>query len=390
MAKARIEEHGITDDGLIAHVHLVLGLGYIAAGCWDRALQVNLRARAVLEELGDLAQVASILNNLGLIHVETGRYDEGEQLLLRTLSLYSELNDVLSTGYTFTELGRLYFKKGDLAAALRYGSRALSIFWEHKGLMDKAEVARLCELFGSIAHATGDRDGALNYMRRATTYYAQRGLWREWAGSSQELERILQTPPGAPTLAKAAIDWQDKQRLRFFTTLLGLMDTLESLYPSRRGKAELVTKYALILGEAAGLASGRLEELSHAARLHDVGLTSMETDLDQGLVTEELGMDHPLLGERVLKMFGVSDRVQLAVRHQHEHFDGSGGPDGLAGEQIPLYSRIIAVADAYVEQVLSSDDPKKAHTGAFGYVQSCAGRKFDPMIVDVFVRLHEV
>ena len=346
--------------------------------------------RAVLEDLGDRSQVAGILNNLGLIHVETGRLDEGERLLLQSLSLCDELNDVLSTGYTFTELGRLYYKKGDLAAALRYGSRALGIFWETIGLMDKAEVARLCELFGSVAHATGDRKGAVSYLQRAATYYAQRGLWREWAASTRELERIIQTSPGGHVLARAAIDWQDKRRLRYFTTLLGLMDTLESLYPSRRAKAELVAKYALIVGEASGLVPGRLEELSHAARLHDIGLTSMEAELESepgvGVVIE----DHPLLGERVLQMFGVSDRVQLAVRHQHEHFDGSGGPDGLAGEQIPLFSRIIAVVDAYVERVLSLDDPKQAHSCALEYVRANAGRKFDPAIVDVFVSLHEV
>lgn len=386
-AKARLEQLGVVDEALMGHVNLLLGLSYIAAGCWEKALRANLQARDVFERRGDAAQVAGILNNLGLIHVETGRFDEAERLLLRSLSVYHELGDVMSTGYTLTELGRLYFKKGDPAAALRFGSRALGIIWENTGLMDMAEVARLCELFGSVAYATGDRKGAVDYLRRATTYYAQRGLWRQWAEATKELDQILHSGPRESESTRAAIDWRDKQRLRHLTTLLGLMDTLESLYPTRRRKAELVTKYSLILGEQLGLGPGRLKELSQAARLHDIGLTSMASEGEPGEGDHD---ERPLLGELVLRSFGVSDRVQHAVRHQREHFDGSGGPDGLVGEEIPVDSRVIAVAEAYVQRVLASDDPKKSHTAALAYVCSGSSRKFDPAIVDTLVRLHDV
>lgn len=391
LARERAKAAGIDDPALLAHVDVLLGIGYCAASRWEEAIVANLRAKALLKELNDPAGVAKTLNNLGVSYVESGRYDEGERLLLESISQMEHVEDLSTRAYTYTELGRLYYKKGDLAQALRYGSQALRILWDNMGLIDKAEVARLCDLFGAIAEATGDRSGALNYMQRATTYYAQQGLWREWSAATRTLDEIIRKDAGERS-SKVAIGWEDKQILRYFTTLLGLMDTLECLYPHLRGKSELVTKYSLLLGEALGIDRSDRERLSHAARLHDVGLTSME--IDQEIVPAGVGQDvnvtHPVLGERVLKMFGAPAEVQRAVRHHHEHYDGSGVPDGLAGEEIPIFSRIIAVADAYVTRAIGAEDPKHAHSRALAAVAAEAGRRFDPAVIRVFIDLHEV
>jgi len=377
------------DPDLEAHTHEILSLGYVAVGDWERAAVAAEAARKSFEATGDKAGVAKMLNNLGLIRIETGKYDEGESLLNASLRLMESLQDSAQAAYTYTELGRLCFKRKDLAGALRFGSKALRLLWDNMGMIDKAEIARLCELFGSIAHSVGDRQGAITYLQRASTYYAQQDRWREWQGANESLARVIRGEPGEHS-EKIAIDIEDRERLRYLTTLLGLMDTLECFYPTLRGKSELVTKYALLIGERCGLAAQDLERLSHAARLHDIGLTSMDAGAGEpaGTLGEGAAV-HAVFGERILKMFGVHEEVQKAVRHQREWFDGSGSPDGLAGSEIPLFSRIIAVAEAYIATTLACPDPRRSHSEGMRAVAALSGRRFDPVVIDRFIRLHE-
>lgn len=376
----------IHDTQVLGHIELVLGLGYIAAEQWDHALCANSRAKAALESQNDRLGVAKTLNNMGLIHVETGNYDEGERLLLESLRVMSEFDDRSTSAYAYTELARLNLLRGDVAVALKYGGEALRTLWGNVGLIDKAEVARLCELFGSITQLTGDRSSALSYMQRATTYYAQLGLWREWQASTHVLEQLM-SRSAENKRRKIAVEWEDKQLLKHFTTLLGLMDALESLNPDRRGKAELVTKYALLIGEGFGISHSDQARLAHAARLHDIGCITLGGD-EEGTDDGDEYLTHPLLGERMLEMFDVDESVQKAVRHHREWFDGTGGPDGLKGKAIPLFARIIAVAEGYVAHVLQRKDPMNAHTDSLRLLCAQSGQRYDPDVVDAFITIH--
>jgi HD-GYP domain-containing protein (c-di-GMP phosphodiesterase class II) len=90
---------------------------------------------------------------------------------------------------------------------------------------------------------------------------------------------------------------------------------------------------------------------------------------------------------------GVPDLEEVAsvIRYYHEHWDGSGYPKGLRGEQIPLHARIIAVADAYDE--MTTRHPLKlngTHQEAVERLQSAAGKKFDPSVVNVFCQLRSI
>lgn len=386
-AFALLEEAGEADAALWAHMQEILGLAYGAAGEWMKAVAAGEAAKQAFRRLGDTAGVAKVLNNLGLIHGEAGRLDEAEQLLGASLSLMESIRDFSTTAYTYTELGRLMYKKGDIAGAVRYGGRALRLLWDNMGQIDKAEVARLCELFGSISSSLGDRRGAVTYLQRASTYYAQRDMWREWQNANDTLNLLIRDGGERQVQNKIAIALEDRRLLRYFTTLLGLLDTLESLHPDLRSKSELVTKYALLVGEACGLQGVAIERISHAARLHEIGFTSMgvreSSDLPEGVDSS-----HPVIGERVLRMFGLHEEVQKAVRHQCERYDGSGSPDGLKGSDIPLFSRIIAVVEAYVSHVMAHPDPGAAHSSAMAAIAAESGSRFDPEIIEALIALH--
>lgn len=375
--------------GIAPDVALLLGRLYIAQECWDDALQYSYKALESFERAGDRPGMAKALNNIGLVYIETGAYDEARRYLERSLDVKRELNDAGSSVYTLTELGRMAFKQGDLGMAVRHGRTALQILWQNVGLMDKAEVARLCRLFGSVAASTGDRQSASSYLQRASTYYAQLGLWREWSAVNAELQDLVRRGRTHQP-ARAAIEWEDKVILRYFTTLLGLMDTMESLYPELRGKSELVTAYALLLGEACRLDKEELQHLSHAARLADIGLTSNDADGDGAAGVGRRSAEHPLLGEKILEVFSVSEETRIAVRHHHEHYDGSGSPDGLKGERIPLASRILAVVEAYVTRAaVDVEDGGVGHAVSMQHLWNEAGKRFDPNLVELFSAMHE-
>jgi HD-GYP domain-containing protein (c-di-GMP phosphodiesterase class II) len=97
---------------------------------------------------------------------------------------------------------------------------------------------------------------------------------------------------------------------------------------------------------------------------------------------------HPVVGERILTPIAQLDEVRRIVRCAHEHFDGTGYPDGLVGEQIPLESRIVLVCDAY--HAMITDRPYRGSLGvdeARRRLVEDAGTQFDPQVVDALLRV---
>src|SRR5207248_10325782 len=94
---------------------------------------------------------------------------------------------------------------------------------------------------------------------------------------------------------------------------------------------------------------------------------------------------HTIIGERILAAAPALRPVASLVRFSHEHWDGSGYPDGLAGEDIPLGARIIAVCDAFM--AMTQPRPGRttmSHADALKELRSCAGSQFDPKLVEIF------
>ncbi|TMG50564.1 MAG: response regulator [Chloroflexi bacterium] len=181
--------------------------------------------------------------------------------------------------------------------------------------------------------------------------------------------------------------------------LEGLVMTLaravEDREQSSAGLAEKVAHWATQLGGAIELPEDQLTLLYKAALLHDVGTLSVPVDvLSKGgrLDPGEFGQvkRHPVVGEQILGALPRSDQLLPAVRHHHERIDGAGYPDGLGGDDIPLFARIIAVADAFV--AMTSDRPYRgrlSRTEAIGILRQGAGKQWDATLVERFLPLIE-
>jgi putative nucleotidyltransferase with HDIG domain len=183
-----------------------------------------------------------------------------------------------------------------------------------------------------------------------------------------------------------------------------VMDTLTSLALAvdakdqfTQGHSNKVSSYAVLIAEAIGLKGPEIEEVRLGGMLHDVGKV--------GIVESILNKNGPLnpdeweamkrhvqYGAKLLEPLRGTERIREMVAHHHEFFDGSGYPNGLAGSQIPLGARIIAIADAY-DTITSERTYKKARTPeeAFQELDRCGNAQFDPELVQLFIsRLREL
>ena len=158
------------------------------------------------------------------------------------------------------------------------------------------------------------------------------------------------------------------------------------------GHGERCAHYAGLIGRGLNLEPQEVEDLAFAARVHDVGkLFVPERIMNKAgaLTDDELKaiQNHPRLGAEVLRTIPASQHIEQAIAAHHEAFDGSGYPSRLQGEDIPLWGRIIAVADAYVNMTSDrSFAPAKTHEQAIAELEALSGTRYDGMIVRLLAR----
>jgi len=154
-------------------------------------------------------------------------------------------------------------------------------------------------------------------------------------------------------------------------------------------------RLAAAFADKAGLDDTDRDTLLQSAALLDLGELAVPRAVlnKPGRLTEgeyELIKSHTELGANILRLMAGCEPVADAVRHHHERFDGSGYPSGLAGQQIPLAARVLAIIDSYV--ALTHDRPhRRAVTpeAALKEIVSCAGTLYDPALVKMFVKVVE-
>jgi HD-GYP domain-containing protein (c-di-GMP phosphodiesterase class II) len=158
------------------------------------------------------------------------------------------------------------------------------------------------------------------------------------------------------------------------------------------GHGDLVARYTDMLGRAMGMPTEELADLVYAARVHDVGkLFVPERILNKpGPLTDEefyLTKVHSRMGAEMVGTIPGSERMRKAIEHHHEALDGSGYPAGLRGEQIPIWARILSLADAYVNMTSDrSFASAKTSDQALGELERLSGLRYDGMLVRLLMR----
>jgi len=163
--------------------------------------------------------------------------------------------------------------------------------------------------------------------------------------------------------------------------------------PYRDGHNQRVNEYSLRIGRELDLSEKEMVILEAAALLHDFGKIGVDEQilLKPSSLNEEEKIEvgsHVLRGYYILSGFAELEQALKGVRTHHERYDGSGYPEGLERDSIPLIGRIIAVADAY--DAMTSERPyRKARTKqeAMDELKKMAGHQFDPAIVKIFLKI---
>jgi HD-GYP domain-containing protein (c-di-GMP phosphodiesterase class II) len=270
------------------------------------------------------------------------------------------------------------------------GSFGVGSFPEHGAAVE--EIVRVADAGMYLSkHAGGNRvstaeppPGSQNRsaQRQMVTAYVEGFLQREHTGPASVEELVS-------TIRKMCGDLQSREAL--MEVVLTLNSASESREPRAEGHAEAVAQYVEPLACALGMSPQEVDELTYAARVHDVGkLVVAESILGKpGPLTEEeyrIVKMHPSVGAEILACIPESESLQEIVRHHHEWLSGAGYPDCLRGEAISLSARVLHVVDAYVN--MTTDRPfapaRSAHE-AMAELERSSGTQFDGMVVRLFL-----
>ena len=211
-----------------------------------------------------------------------------------------------------------------------------------------------------------------------------------WSAAEDGLTTARARMGGRVIIANGADD-VTLQRERNQDAANGLVEALTERDRYTGEHSESVVALAVRVGRGLALSDEEIEQVRMGALLHDIGKVAIPDDIlhkPGGLDEDEWRVmrQHPEIGERILRAIPGYGAVARIVRHEHERFDGSGYPDGLVGDQIPIGARLILACDAY--HAMTSDRPYRAamaHGEAIRELAQGAGTQFDPEVTEVLI-----
>ncbi len=167
--------------------------------------------------------------------------------------------------------------------------------------------------------------------------------------------------------------------------------TIDAKDPYTNGHSRRVAHYSVLIGQQMGLSEEDILFLRYAALLHDIGKIGIPDSILQkpGELTDEeyhTIKQHPQIGAEILKGAPLLKGVVVGARYHHEKWDGTGYLEGLSGEDIPLFARIIGVADTYDTMITDRPYHKaESKRAALDEVRRCGGTQFDPTIAKIMI-----
>lgn len=214
-------------------------------------------------------------------------------------------------------------------------------------------------------------------------------IWLTWFIARTQIQRTL-------NFQKRELEMAKNQIKVINEAVIAIARTVDAKDENTSQHSQRVSEYALLIGKKLGLPEEEQENLRKAALLHDIGKIGISDNVlnkPSRLTDEEYEImkSHVIKGAEILKDFTMVDHIIDGALYHHERYDGSGYANGLKGEGIPLYGRIIGVADAVDAMTSNRVYRKKMNiTYVEGELEKGRGTQFDPAITDIMLELiHE-
>jgi diguanylate cyclase (GGDEF)-like protein len=370
---------------------------------WKRAARSGRPFSVVLMDLDKFKEVNDTLGHLegDLVLARVGRILEQKSRQSNIVSRYGGDEFIILMPETGAEQAQILAERLRLWIATDpmlsqqhiTGSFGVGSFPAHGSSSE--EIIRAADSGMYISkHAGGDRVSTPDessegesaaLQRQLIAGYIEGFLHREHAGL-EHLEELL------ATLKKLAGGEKNLNVDMLRDSIEALTQAAEARELNASGHGEMVSRYAGVLGRAIGMTPDQIADLEYVARVHDVGkifvperiLNKMHPLSDDDFYFVKL---HTRVGADIVGTLPHSDALREAIAHHHEAFDGSGYPDGLRGEQIPLWARILLIADAYANMTMDrSFGPAKSSEAALVELEKLSGTRYDGMLVRILIR----
>jgi len=352
--RARIDQN----LGIIANIH----------GEFELALAHYAESLRAFEMAGDVQGRALAYNNLGMISADRGRWEDADRYFRLSLELADQLGDARLRGLGLLNHTEVFIARQQYEAARGSAEGALRIF-EQLGFRDQKSGAY--KFLGVVYRETGRLALAEARLRRAVELAVEAGSTLHEAEASRELALVYQALGRNQDALKlltashrlfgrldARVDLVDValKRTKLESVYLAVVrewgQSIESADSYTHGHCERVAAFAVAVARALGLDEGELTTIRLGAYLHDVGKVRVPHEIlnKPGRLTPEefqVMQMHPVYGIELLAAVEFPWDIKPIIRSHHEKYDGSGYPDRLRGEEIPLAAQIIGIADVF-------------------------------------------
>lgn len=408
--KARELSEAGGHDRLVAQIDQNLGT---IANIQGNVAIALLSYRSALEryrKLGDDFTATRALNNMGMAHVDLSEWEAAESCFAEAAELATKTGDTMMAGKVELNTAELHIKRRRHVAAAESVERSLNVF--HR-LRAKPGIAEAYKFHGIVYRETGRPEQAdthfalsLGMAEACQDRLLQAETQLEWALLHLEEERKQE---GILYLNRALLLFQGLKASREVLDIERRLERLKEMYlpavrgwgaqvteekdPHQVGHAQRVADYATKLAREVGVDGWDLTYLRIGAFIHDLGNIAVPAEVltkSDALSNDEreLMKVHTVMGDEMARQLVFPDEVRPIVRNHHEEWAGTGYPDRLAGDDIPLGARIVAIADVY-DALTSPRSFRGAHSrqDALRIMERDAEKMFDPNLFGTFADL---
>jgi len=353
---------------LLARIEQNLGILATMQGEHDQALLHYGRSLDAYRSLGDERGCALAYHNLGMISADRRKWAEADACFRSAFEGAERSGDVRLQGLCLLNHAEVHVARQDFDRARAGVERALGIFDQLEARFDKADAYRM---LGVVYRGLGQLDVAERHLDRSSALATEAGSVLSQAESSRELALLYQqVGRNLDSLRSLNTAYRLFRQLNARTELVDVGgkiadlegaylrvvhqwgQSLESADSYTHGHCERVANFGVAVGTALGLEAEALTALRLGAYLHDLGKVRIPDEIlnKPGKLTDEefaIVKMHPVWGLEMLMEVDFPWDLKPIIRWHHEKYDGSGYPDGLKGDDIPVAAQIICIADVY-------------------------------------------